>query len=159
MTKLVLCICANMRGQHVDCESNESENAWDFCDKRKLTCRVDQAQRIHHSKHRLSSTFKWMVDPALRALIHPTTAMRQAGRGFWRIAMLKQKCRVDQAVRIHHSKHRLSFTSNSLVDPALRALIHPTSTGRKIMRAGDLDKYTSTNDHSSVRCTFNARPR
>ena len=105
MTKPVLFIRPKSRGHRVVCDSKENGNAWDFFDKRKLRCRVDQAQRIHRAEYRLWSTL------------------------------------------------------NGLVDPALRALIHPTSTGRKIMRAGDLDKYTSTNDHSSVRCTFNARPR
>ena len=50
----------------------------------------------------------------------------------------KSKCRVDQAMRIHHSKHRLSFTSNSLVDPALRALIHPTAIYSVHAPIGDL---------------------
>jgi hypothetical protein len=38
-------------------------------DDRNKKCRVDQAERIHHSSA--------MVDPALRALIHPTTVYTQ----------------------------------------------------------------------------------
>ena len=60
------------RVRHAVCQSKASEKSWGFFDHTKSKCRVDQAQRIHRSKHRLSSTYQWLVDPALRALIHPT---------------------------------------------------------------------------------------
>lgn len=73
MTKLVLFIRAKLLGHHVVCDSKESGYAWDFFDKRKLRCRVDQAERIHRAENRLSSSPNGLADPALRALIHPTT--------------------------------------------------------------------------------------
>ena len=73
MTKPVLFIRPKSRGHRVVCDSKENGNAWDFFDKRKLRCRVDQAQRIHRAEYRLWSTLNGLVDPALRALIHPTT--------------------------------------------------------------------------------------
>lgn len=41
----------------------------------------------------------------------PSPARRQAGRGFWRMVQLQEKCRSDERSVIRHTKNRLRYVS------------------------------------------------
>ena len=80
------------------------------------------------------------------------SATRQAGRGFWRIVMLKQKCRLDERSVIRQTANSVRYVAFSRM-----ALGHPgrCASGGSIFHRVILP-YGLTAAHAGMACVFDA---